>query len=215
MVQQEVSDNVERAEDVRLREIHHQVKNNLQVVCSLLRIQARGLGDPAARAVFKRGEERIQSMALVYDTLYRGALLEEVPLHEYLTEMSRQLVHSSSNGGRAGTVSCEVEPLFVSSKVATHFGLLINEAISHRLRQVPLAGDSVSVFLRLGRSEQGIDVELCDNGPARDKSVNISTVELQILDALTRQLEGVVTYPASEGFLMRITIPDRAVGMMQ
>jgi two-component sensor histidine kinase len=208
------NDGVDQAEEARLREIHHQVKNNLQVVCSLLRIQARGLGDPAARAIFKRGEERIQSMALVYDTLSRGALFEEVPLHEYLTEMSRQLVQSSSGFG-TGSVSCEIEPLFVPSKVATHFGLLINEAISHRLRQKPREGDGVFLSLRLCRHDQGIDIELQDNGPHHDKSVDISPLELQILDALTRQLEGVATYPASDGFVMRIAIPKRAVALME
>ncbi len=74
-----------------LHEIHHQVKNNLQVVCSLLRIQGRGLLDPEAREVFRRSEERIQCMALVYDKLYNVDDGSSVPFHEYLHDLMQQL----------------------------------------------------------------------------------------------------------------------------
>jgi two-component sensor histidine kinase len=211
--QGEATLSIEELERARLREIHHQVKNSLQVVCSLLRIQARGLHDPASRAIFKRGEERIQSMALVYDTLYRGAPFEEVPLHNYLAEMTRQLVNGRASTSQAVELSSEFDPLFVSSKVATHCGLMINEIVSHRMRQTAIDGEILSIFLRLTHQEQGIDVEIYDNGPLQDQSVGVWLVEQQILEALIRQLEGEVTFPASDQFLMRVSIPNRALGM--
>ncbi len=213
VLHEEAIESLEELERQRLREIHHQVKNSLQIVCSLLRIQARGLQDPASRAIFKRGEERIQSMALVYDTLYRGAPLGEVPLHEYLAEMTRQLMQSSATIPGSAEVACQIDPLFVSSKVATHCGLMVNEIVSHRIRQLPYLKEKLSLFLRVTHQEQGIEVEVYDNGPLKGYSSGVSLVEEQILDALIRQLEGVVAFPASDQFLMRVSIPNRALGM--
>lgn len=212
VVESEVTRSAEELEQERLREIHHQVKNSLQVVCSLLRIQSRGMHDPASRAIFKRGEERIQSMALVYDTLYRGAPLGAVPLHEYLSEMTRQLVQGRVTNTGAAELSCELDPLFVSSKVATHCGLLVNEIVSHRLRQIPSEEKKLAIFLRVTHRDEGVEIEIYDNGPLKEDSRDVSLVEQQILDALIRQLEGEVTFPASDQFLMRVSIPNRALG---
>ena len=101
-----------------LKEIHHQVKNNLQMVCSLLRIQSRAMVESGSREAFKRGEERIQTMALVYDMLYRGEFASKVPLHQYLPEIARQLVNSNSRDKRP-QATCLVDNLLVSTRVAT------------------------------------------------------------------------------------------------
>ena len=195
----------------RVREIHHQVKNNLQLVNSLLRIQSRGVADPQTRAIFKRGEERIQSMALVYDTLYRGGPCSKVPVHEYLVEMVQQLVKGARNQNGLPHVSCELDPLYISSKPAMHLGLLINEVVSHRIRQVSSEGKPLSLLIRLFQRDGVIEFDLYDDGPALELSVGVTAVEYQILEALTRQLEGVVCYPTSSHFLMRITLPEEVL----
>lgn len=191
-----------------LKEIHHQVKNNLQMVSSLLRIQSRSVGEPGSKEVFKRGEERIQSMALVYDTLYRGDLISHVPLQEYLPEMTRQLVSSSSSQGRRPQATCSVDNLSVSTRLATHMGLLVNEILSHRLRQVASNKENLRIQLTLRVAQSGALMELCDNGPRADEVQGVSSVELQILDALVRQVQGVVQYDNTAEFRMKIAIPE-------
>lgn len=197
-----------------LREIHHQVKNNLQVVCSLLRIQARSLATSESKAIFRRSEERIQSMALVYDMLYRGALLEGVPVEPYLSELAKTLVHGATGaGGALKRIECAIEPFFVSAKVATHLGLLVNEALSHRLRQSSASEESTVVSVNLYRRDAMVVFEVQDNGPDIEHSVGVSDVERQILEALVRQLEGSIHYPAAEGFVMQVTLPEQALGL--
>lgn len=194
----------------QLREIHHQVKNNLQIVISLLRIQSRGFNDPSVRAVFRRGEERIQSMALVYDTLYRGDSLSLLPLKEYLTEMLHQLAPPTSSAGRrAPGISCEIDPIHCSSKVATHCGLLVNELVSHRLRQTSIDGTPLEIDFRLVELEDEVHVELRDNGPCLELSQGISQVEQQIFDALVRQLEGSACYVPGVSFELQVSLPKR------
>ncbi len=196
-----------------LREIHHQVKNNLQVVCSLLRIQARGIAQPDAKAVFKRSEERIQSMALVYDTLYRGALLEAVEVHQYLPEMARQLVQGAGSPVGALTVECLVDDFLVSSKVATHLGLLVNEAISHRLRELSAMGLSLPLRIKLERHDASVVLTLEDEGPPVAESPAVAAVERQILDALVRQLEGRCESRQGASFCLQVSMPLAALGL--
>lgn len=189
-----------------LKEVHHQVKNNLQVVCSLLRLQSRAAGDSSAKVAFRRGEERIQSMALVYDMLHRSDLLSGVAVQQYLPEMARQLL-AGSRRAITPLLECSIDSVSVSSRVATHLGLLVNEILSHRLRQ-PMGDDQrLRMYMRLARTELGMVLELADNGPSYTQSGDVSTVETQILEALIRQVEGVVEYPKSEGFAIKIAMP--------
>lgn len=207
---QERADESESARPL-LREIHHQVKNNLQIVCSLLRIQSRGLVESDARAVCKRSEERIQCMALVYDALYRGSLLEGVSLRDYLPTMVQHLVQGMTRRESAPKVVFNLDPLQLSSKAATHIGLLFNEVLSHRLRQV--RHEEGRALLELSVYEDGEQTvfQIRDNGPRRDESTGISAIELQILEALVRQVEGQAEYTESPGFEMRILVPNRAL----
>lgn len=194
-----------------LREIHHQVKNNLQIVCSLLRIQSRGLVESDARAVCKRSEERIQCMALVYDALYRGSLREGVSLRDYLPTMVQHLVQGMTQREMAPEVTFNLDAVQLSSKAATHIGLLFNEVLSHRLRQERPGHDRATFELNAHEEGDGIIFRICDNGPRCDDSVGISAIELQILDALVRQVEGKAEYPESSGFEMVIRVPNRAL----
>ncbi len=194
-----------------LREIHHQVKNNLQIVCSLLRIQSRGLVESDARAVCKRSEERIQCMALVYDALYRGSLREGVSLRDYLPTMVQHLVQGMTQREAAPELTFHLDAVQLSSKAATHVGLLFNEVLSHRLRQASQAGGRAVFELHAYTEGDDTVFQIRDNGPRRSDSVGVSAIELQILDALVRQVEGKAEYPESSGFEMVIRVPNRAL----
>jgi two-component sensor histidine kinase len=197
-----------------LREIHHQVKNNLQIVCSLLRIQSRGLVEADARAVCKRSEERIQCMALVYDALYRGSLEEGVSLRDYLPTMVRHLVQGMLQTAQTPEVAYTLDPIQLSSKAATHVGLMLNEVLSHRLRQQRLGDGSLSIELAVLQEADGTVFRICDNGPPHDESRGILPIEHQILDALVRQLEGKASYPYSDAFQMIVHVPTRALNTL-
>jgi two-component sensor histidine kinase len=176
-----------------LREVHHRVKNNLQVVCSLLRLQSRSLADSSARTVFKRSEERIQSMALVYDKLYRGNGYDRVPLDEYLREMIDQLVCSARPRAERPQLDFCLDAVTVSSRTATAVGLLMNEVVSHHLRNYP---STTMTHLRviLSGDQSQISIELQEDTGTTSERVPLGDMEQQILDALLKQVQGAITY---------------------
>lgn len=176
-----------------LREVHHRVKNNLQVICSLLRLQSRSLTDSSARSVFKRSEERIQSMALVYDKLYHDDGYDTVPLDEYLREMINQLVCSARPRAERPQLDFYLDRVTVSSRTATAVGLLMNEVVSHHLRDY-VSSTPTHLRLILSSDESQISIELQEDTGTTSERVPLGDMEQQILDALLKQVKGAITY---------------------
>lgn len=189
-----------------LREVHHRVKNNLQVVCSLLRIEGRRVVDRETLAVFKRSEERIQSMALVYDTLYRSDGHDLVPLHEYLQQMMCQLVSSVCDRSGRPTLSFQLAPIFVSSRMATTLGLLVNEIVSNHLRENSRGVTNV-LSLCLKRDAGRVEIELSEDGAEETSRAAEGDIEHQILRALVKQVKGTLTSSNNGGISTRLSVP--------
>jgi two-component sensor histidine kinase len=181
-----------------LKEVHHRVKNNLQIVCSLLRLQRRGVADLAVQDVFKRSEERIQSMALVYDKLHRGDGYDTVPLHEYLQEMIVQLVCSVRARDERPQLHFRLTSTLVSSRDATAIGLLVNELVSNHLRvHAPDSQGPLTVIME--RREDQTRIWLNETGRDDLNQSGLGVMDQQILDALVRQVNGHLDYPADTG----------------
>jgi two-component sensor histidine kinase len=190
-----------------LKEVHHRVKNNLQVVCSLLRLQGRGVSDTNARDAFKRSEERIQSMALVYDKLYKGDGHDTVPLDLYLREMIGHLVFSARTRDERPEVEYRLQPILVSSRLATSVGLLMNEVISNHLRVY--CRDSIEPLLvRLVSEGSSVVIELHGMKHETAQHESLGVIEQQILDALIKQVDGVIDYGINGGGATRISFPS-------
>ncbi len=193
-----------------LREVHHKVKNNLQVVCSLLRLQSRSVVDSAARDVFKRSEERIQSMALVYDKLYRGDGYDTLPLDEYLRDMVEQLVVSSRPWSDRPKLDFSLEHITVSSRIATAVGLLMNEVLAHHLRSYG-SNSLTQLRITLSSSQWQIAVDLREDMIVTSERVSLGAMEQQILDALLRQVGGAITYEVGGQIHTRIVFVNPAI----
>jgi two-component sensor histidine kinase len=191
-----------------LKEVHHRVKNNLQVVCSLLRLQGRGISDSNAREAFKRSEERIQSMALVYDKLYKGDGDDTVQLDEYLRDMTGHLMSSVRSREERPEVEYRLTPIRVCSRLATSIGLLMNEVISNHLR---LNAKDSRAPLVLGLEVNGalVVIELRQGDWDGGRPVLLGVMEQQILDALVKQIEGSIDYGLKGGGVIRVSFPAR------
>ena len=193
-----------------LREVHHRVKNNLQVVCSLLRLQSRALPDPQVREVFRRSEERIQCMALVYDNLDKGDGYDTVPLHDYLQEMFRQFVMGARRSDERPEIEFRLQPIFVSSRLATSLGLLCNEVLSNHLRLRPV-DPHARLEVCLNRNEEQVNIELREQRSSPATPVTLGSMEQQILDALVSQVRGVIECQSDACVVTRIAFPIEAL----
>jgi two-component sensor histidine kinase len=173
-----------------LQELHHRIKNNLQIVCSLLRIQGRGLRDDDAQQTFRRMEERIHSMALVYDKLSESGGHDSVQLDEYLKDVATQLLCGVRRSQDRPRLEFNLKPFVVPSVVATRFGLLLNEILSNHLRHRSLE-PRVDLELSLEVVADRARLSLLERGDVRSSVVSEpGERDKQVLAAMVAQIKG-------------------------
>jgi two-component sensor histidine kinase len=193
--------------DAMLREIHHRVKNNLQVISSLLNMQQRALSDPAARAAISDTRQRIAALALIYRTLYQSPDLRRVDLGEFLEELMGQLV--TSEGGQMLPVRTDLkcDPLDVDPDQLAPLALFAVEAISNARKHGLEEGGRLSVVFRV----RGATAELAisDTGRRGQSSKMGPGVGRTLMTAHSRQLRGEVSYKANAdgGLTARLVFP--------
>jgi PAS domain S-box-containing protein len=136
--------------EVLLKEIHHRVKNNLQVISSLLNLQARHLPDPGARRIFAESQNRVQAIALVHEKLYRSGDLSQIPFDEYIQTLVSNLCHSLDAAERDISPRVEIGGIRLAVDVAIPCGLIINELVTNSLKHAfpNRRGGCIQVLLR-------------------------------------------------------------------
>lgn len=193
--------------DILLQEIHHRVKNNLQVVSSLVRLQSEHLGDTRLAEAFRETESRIASMRIVHELLYQNKSLSEIAVEEYLGKMTHGLFHTYGMVESKVQLDMVVDCAPMNIDTAMPCGLLVNELVSNALKHAfPNREGRIEIRLSGGRAEQYILLVADDGiGFAQNFDVGVSpSLGLQLVDALVRQLKGTMERHASEGTVYRI-----------
>jgi two-component sensor histidine kinase len=197
--------------DAMMREIHHRVKNNLQVISSLLNMQQRALTDPAARAAMSDTRQRITALALIYRALYQGPDLKRVDLRPFLEELTAQLVAGEMLHGPAVRTELSVDALVIDPDRLAPLALFAVEAITNAQKHAFAGRGGV---LRVNFTVRGDDAELeiSDDGQASEDALSSSGVGRTLMTAFARQLRGraeVVRNPAG-GVTARLLFPTPA-----
>ena len=194
--------------DTLMREIHHRVKNNLQVITSLLNMQQRALTDPAARAAMSDTRQRITALALIYRALYQGPDLRRVDVRQFLEELVGQL--GAGEGGRPAPIRTELQAddLEIDPDKLAPLALFAVEAISNaRKHAFGPEGGLIRVRFRVDAGE--VMLEIVDNGGGDAESLPTAGVGRTLMSAFARQLRGhTEVEPAPErGVCVRLTFP--------
>ncbi|EMJ93310.1 sensor histidine kinase [Leptospira alstonii] len=178
--------------EVMLKEIHHRVKNNLQVVASLLGLQAEHSENEKISRILKECERRIQSMALIHKELYQSENITKIDFYDYLDTLLVSLLHSF---GKEKKVEFRIssKPNFVSIETAIPLGLIVNELVTNSLKYAfsDEGGGKISVKLRLDVLESVLEV--CDNGVGMPETFDLDKSEslgLRLVGILSKQLRG-------------------------
>src|SRR5262249_24283603 len=171
-----------REKEVLLEEIHHRVKNNLQVISSLLRLQSSQVHDPGAQEMFAESCNRIHSMALVHERLYQSADLSRVDLGEdvrTLTDLLRRSYHTRAEG--VG-VRAAIDDVSLGIDAAVPLGLAINELVSNCLKHAFPAGRRGDIQFEVRPdAERGYLLRLADDGVGLPRAVDFrSTATLRV-----------------------------------
>ncbi|MBF0554151.1 MAG: response regulator [Nitrospirae bacterium] len=199
--------------EVLLREIHHRVKNNMQVISSLLRLQARYVKDNKLSAMFKDSEHRIRSMALIHEKLYNSKDLSRIDFGDYVNNLCSGLF--SSYGVNKKDIKFNIDTADVSMGIDTAIpcGLVINELISNSLKYAFKKGQKGEISVRL-REMDGNAYELTvgDTGIGLNSDIDFRTTEslgLQLVSSIAEsQLHGKIILDRTKGTVFRITFDE-------
>ena len=197
-----------REKEVLLKEIHHRVKNNLQVVSSLLNLQARGISDEESRRFFKESQHRVHSMALIHEQLYESEDLSRIDFPSYIRQLVAYLFRSYGVSLSRVSLKTRIEDLHFEIDVAVPCGLIINELVSNSLKYAFPEGrqGEVRVDFKKGPGDR-IIMMVGDDGvgfPPGVSLLNTRTLGLRLVRTLAQQLGGHAELKSRSGTQVKI-----------
>jgi two-component sensor histidine kinase len=193
-----------REKDVLLQEIYHRVKNNLQVVASLLNMQGRQVADAGMKELLAESANRVKSMALVHEQLYRSGDLSNISLAEYLKQLIEYIAHAHQPLSARVPVRLEAAGLKLGIETAVPLGLMVNELVSNAYKHGygPQAARG-EIVLRMEALEDGrVRLEVMDDGRGLPEGFDpkaASSLGLQLVLTLAQQLGGELRHASSAG----------------
>lgn len=172
-----------------LKEIHHRVKNNLQVVNSLLNLHANRLSKESEQQIFRDCQNRIKSMAAVHEQLYQKGNLTRIDAKQYVEEICKELFYSykleKNVELRLNLVQC-----YFDIEKSVPFGLILNELIVNVLRHAFVSTSSGAVSIKLKEDQSTIHLSVSDNGVGFDSTKEHTTMGLELINTLVSQVDG-------------------------
>ncbi|HUK92744.1 MAG TPA: histidine kinase dimerization/phosphoacceptor domain -containing protein, partial [Methanomicrobiales archaeon] len=196
-----------------LREIHHRVKNNMQVVSALLVLQSKKTKDRKILEMFRDSEHRIKTMALIHEKLYQSRSFGTIDLSEYLTRLIQYLFRSYEERSAGVTLEMDVRDISLDIDTALPCSLIINELVTNSLKYAFPGGKGGKVCIRVTREEgRGFTMEIRDNGVGLPADFNLETTEtlgLRLVHGLAvSQLGGSIETGKGKGTSFIIRFPE-------
>jgi PAS domain S-box-containing protein len=196
--------------EVLLREIHHRVKNNLQVISSLLNLQARQTSDMPTRAAIEDAQSRVRSIAVIHEMLYQTPDLARVDMNEYVERLARLLSHSFGARDVALEVHCEKVVLPVDHAVPC--GLILNELLTNAFKYAfrPTGLTGARIVVTMAREDHELLLTVADNGVGLPASIDprtTTTLGMSLLRMLAQQLRGRLDATVDGGTSVRVRFP--------
>lgn len=176
--------------ELLLKEIHHRVKNNLEVVSSLLALQSAQIDDKGIKAAMLEGQNRVQSIGIVHQKLYQRDNLAAIEMKDYFLNLSESILDSFGADQRV-SIECAMEQLEVDIDTAVPLGLIVNELLTNTLKYAFPEGQKGQVKIKLEKRPEGVlYLEVADNGVGKSGLTQGTGFGSQLVDLLTRQLNG-------------------------
>jgi len=204
-----------KEKELLLQEIHHRVKNNLQIIVSLFKLQSKFLHDVRDLEVFNKSRARVETMALIHENLYRSSDLNNIDIGMYINNLAHHLVqvYGVAKGQINVTVSSDGTRLSVDTAIPC--GLLVNELVSNSLKYAfPNLGTTEApqayqfrIAIDIRKTEGLIVLTVADNGVGLPSNIEIektNTMGMQLVTTLVKQLEGKVEISREHGTTFRI-----------
>jgi two-component sensor histidine kinase len=195
--------------EILLKEIHHRVKNNLQVISSLLSLQATAAKDPRTRGLLEESRNRVRSVALIHEKLYRGREGQGGGYAPYVRDLADQLLRFYKGDSGLVDVQIDVEDIPIDMDVSVPVGLILNELLSNALAHAFPPDSPGRISVRLRRIEGGrIEIAVSDNGVGFPKEIDFrspSSLGLRIVNMLAQQIQATLALDTQEGTTFLVT----------
>jgi len=189
--------------EVLLKEVHHRVKNNLQVISSILNLQSSYVKDEGTLNILKESQNRIKSMAFIHESLYQTKDFSSINFTEYVINLSQNLIHSYSNFDHEVKLNLDIQNVFLNLDLAIPCGLIINEIVSNALKYAftdNSEGGEITIKMHIKGDD--LVLKIGDNGKGLPKNIdyrNTESLGLQLVVTLTDQLSGTIELNLDKG----------------
>lgn len=197
---------------VMLQEIHHRVKNNLQVICSLLNLQTQTTPDEKIAEIMQESQNRVKSMALVHENLYKSQNLSKIGLERYVRELTNNLLRSYRSRVNLTQIDLTIANIYLDIDTAIPCGLIINELVSNSLKYAFSRQEKGKIEIQITQKpEKSIYLTIADNGiglPPEVKIGQTGTLGLRMVKTLTRQISGTLSISREAGTSFQICFPN-------
>jgi len=185
-----------------LKEVNHRVKNNMQVIASLLYLQAESVESPTAARYLLESRNRVQSMAIAHEILYNTSDLKTIELEDYLNRLIQQISYVYSQKTEDHDYLVDVENLALNLKTVVIIGLLVNELVTNSLKHAFKEGESGTIAVSGGLLDnEKMKLQVSDNGMGLPEDLdpdNSDSLGMQIIQSLASQLSGDYVYKTDE-----------------
>ncbi|MCD4736334.1 MAG: sensor histidine kinase [Bacteroidales bacterium] len=196
--------------ELLLHELHHRVRNNMQIIYSMLRLQSRQLKDPVAVTAIKGNIHRVWAMALIHHKLYQNENLAQIDMPQYINELSANILETNTKAEQQISLKHDIQNINLEADVAIPLGLIINELLSHVLKQnyngIP---DPELKITLTEKNNEGLILLVQSNG--KDISTNVDNMPsgdfgMELVYMLTKQLKGKLENINRDGTCYKLTI---------
>ena len=203
---QEAEENMKKSlaeKDVLLREVHHRVKNNMQIISSILSMQSRNIDDPRLKEILQESQNRIHSMALIHENLYNHKSLANIMFSTYIKSLTGNIARTYSNQQANIQFDYQIDDAYLPMDIAIPCGLIINELISNSFKYAFANRNEGIISIHFEKNSDDVFIlTVADNGVGIPSDVNIlktKSLGMKILHRLVQQIDGELTSDFSNG----------------
>ena len=199
--------------DLLLKEIHHRVKNNLQITSSLIQLQARSFQDPRVREAFGQTQQRLRSIGLLHDVLYNEDAAARTDIGGYLNALTREVATAHGAEARGLAVTVEAEPIRLTPAQVTPLGLALSEVLTNAFKHAFPDGRTGSIRIKARQQDGQVEVTVRDDGAGFEGAASREgSLGLTLISVLARQLGGAYSFSSDHGAVFRLTFPAQDPG---
>ena len=196
-----------KEKEILLQEVHHRVKNNLQIISSILNLQTRSLHDPKILELIKETRYRIMSMAFIHDLLYQTKDFTNIDFSKYLQNITSNIMNTYTHNKNIA-LHLHVESIFLNLDNAIPCGLIVNELITNAFKYAFPSGKKGEINVSLKLNNNKVNLSVADNGVGIKKQVDYRTTDtlgFQLINSLVTQIDGELIYENALGTKFTLT----------